>query len=311
MKKLLSYLFILCLIITAILLIQRYNSKMLDPNIAAAWANFAQNRNNTSISVGNPVSHTAKDAIAMYRQVTTFLLNSIPYNKNIPKTDENVGICGNSTGLPPVLVISDKQHTMTIHPAYYLKKEYDGSYSIQFIPGVLLVNIDDKTKYIQNQSFFNWLIKMQWQPYFNLDLDEQTGKGIIWPDKPVVVPSDFNFSINFGYIDAKNRIDTYKKTFTKDLIMDGTKTVSFTIPPEEMEIIYAAFKKYKISELPNDINAGAADGAQTIVVARTPEYRYSLTYTCNNETKTVVCNDGGRGMQIKGLQIHITGLSIL
>jgi len=104
----------------------------------------------------------------VYRQVNTFLLKSIPYNKAIPKND--VAICGNNAGLPPGMVITDKQHTMSINPAYYLKINNDGSYSIQFVPGVLSVNIDDHVKFIQNQAFYDWLNNMDWQPYFNLDI---------------------------------------------------------------------------------------------------------------------------------------------
>jgi len=120
---------------------------------------------------------------------------------------------------------------------------------------------------------------------------------IKWPDKPAV-PSDFNFSISYGYLEAKNRIDTYNGTFTKDLIMDGTKTVNFTIPSAEMEKIYTAFKEYRISELPEDINSNVIIGSLSVI--REPEYRYSLTYTCNNETKSVVCNDGGPWDAYKG-----------
>jgi len=140
----------------------------MDPIIAATWADFTQNRNNISIYIGDSVVHKAKDVNTAYKQVNAFLLNSIPYDKPIPKNDEGVAGCafGSVTEFLPALVISDKQHTMSINPAYYLKKNYDDTNIIEFIPGVLSVNIDDKIKFIQNRSFYNWLNNMQWQPYF-------------------------------------------------------------------------------------------------------------------------------------------------
>jgi len=108
------------------------------------------------------------------------------------------------------------------------------------------------------------------------------------------VPSDFNFSLSFG-IGVGNNIDTYGDTFTKDLIVAGSETIPFVIPPEKMQEIYNMFVAYGISELPDDINAYAAesfkDGSPLSLV--TPAVAYELTYTLNQETRTIVCNDEG------------------
>ena len=106
------------------------------------------------------------------------------------------------------------------------------------------------------------------------------------------MPGDFNFKIDFGTF-GKNNIDTYNNTFKKDLIYSGTETIDFEIPAEKMLEIYEAFLEYEISDLPEDINADAESSFGDTVVQTTPYNAYSLTYTCNEETRTIVCNDGG------------------
>ena len=177
--KSLSYISILYLtVIATFFIMQNYSSyrdnKMLDPIITEALAGFNQNRSDISIFISGPAisKAEAKDTNEMYKQVNAFLLNSVAYHKAVPLSDDGVRICGNDACLPHILRISDKQHTMYIMPVYYLKNNKDDSFSIQFISGVLAVSIDDidkNIKYIQNQSFFDWLKNMQWQPYFKLD----------------------------------------------------------------------------------------------------------------------------------------------
>ena len=108
----------------------------------------------------------------------------------------------------------------------------------------------------------------------------------------VQIPDDFNFSLCFG-IEGMNDIDTYSDTFTKDLISDGTETISFSIPDEKMKEIYQVFLKNKIAELPDDINAYALETIGDTASSHTPADYYSLTFTLNGITKTIVCNDGG------------------
>ena len=106
------------------------------------------------------------------------------------------------------------------------------------------------------------------------------------------MPDDFNFTIDFGTY-GKNNIDTYHNTFTKDLVIAGTETIDFVIPAEKMREIYEVFEEYKISGLPDDINAEVKHDTGQNYTAWTPSARYSLTYTCDGKTRTIVCEDGG------------------
>ncbi|MCL2807899.1 MAG: hypothetical protein FWD27_07095 [Coriobacteriia bacterium] len=112
---------------------------------------------------------------------------------------------------------------------------------------------------------------------------------------------DFNFSLSYGY-EGRGNIDTFSNTLTKDLIRNGTETVSFVIPEEKMQDILDMFVVCKITELPDDINAYAMESLQndkgepldgSPLMTSTPADSYTLTYTLSEETRTIVSHDGG------------------
>lgn len=64
---------------------------------------------------------------------------------------------------------------------------------------------------------------------------------------PKVMPSDFDFSIQFG-VQKKNEINTFEGTVTKDLIADGTATTELILTEEEMKDIYEEMQEINIAE---------------------------------------------------------------
>lgn len=96
-------------------------------------------------------------------------------------------------------------------------------------------------------------------------------------------PDDFNFSLCFG-VDGKNKLDTYKETFTKDLVIDGTETIDFAIPKEEKQRIYEALLQYGIDQMPDDLSVDD--------YYLTPANHLIFTYTCQNRTKEIVWSNG-------------------
>jgi len=105
-------------------------------------------------------------------------------------------------------------------------------------------------------------------------------------------PEDFSFSLRFGF-EGINSINTKNGTFTKDLVSAGTETIRFIIPADKMQDIYNLFVKNKISRLPADINAFALEKMGDTASSSSPADKYTLTYTCNGETRTIICNAGG------------------
>jgi len=108
------------------------------------------------------------------------------------------------------------------------------------------------------------------------------------------MPKDFSFSIDYGIL-GRNNINTKRHTFTKDLVTAGSKTISFVIPDDKMREVYDAFREYQISDLPANINAEAQSlfRENATVTIQEPANRCSITYTCNKQTRTIVCDDGG------------------
>ncbi len=51
-------------------------------------------------------------------------------------------------------------------------------------------------------------------------------------------PGGRDFNLKFGYgFDGRNVLNTYENTYTKDLVLDGTVTVSFVVPDTDIDRI--------------------------------------------------------------------------
>jgi hypothetical protein len=94
---------------------------------------------------------------------------------------------------------------------------------------------------------------------------------------------DFNFRLNF-YTYGKEQIDTYKGTLTKDLVLNGTKTVKFKIPDNVKNDIYDLMMNIDIMSFPDTLNLEE--------VTITPSCDYELTVTMQGKTKTIIWNEG-------------------
>ncbi|HBV97982.1 MAG TPA: hypothetical protein DEF36_13180 [Desulfotomaculum sp.] len=83
---------------------------------------------------------------------------------------------------------------------------------------------------------------------------------------------------------GKSQIDTYKGTLTKDLILDGSKTIEFKIPDNVKKDIYKLMMDINILSYPDTLKV---DG-----MAITPSCDYELTVTINGKTKTIIWKEG-------------------
>lgn len=64
------------------------------------------------------------------------------------------------------------------------------------------------------------------------------------------IPDDFNFILKYG-VGAKNVLNTFEGTYTKDLILAGTYTAEFKITKEEMKEIFIKVSQIDVLEYPN------------------------------------------------------------
>ncbi len=94
---------------------------------------------------------------------------------------------------------------------------------------------------------------------------------------------DFNFQLNFNTY-GKDQIDTYKGTFTKDLVMDGTKTIEFKLPNYIKKDIYNSMMDIDIMSFPDTLKVEG--------MSVTPSCDYKLTVTIKGKTKVIIWNEG-------------------
>ncbi|WP_134682816.1 hypothetical protein [Brevibacillus migulae] len=59
------------------------------------------------------------------------------------------------------------------------------------------------------------------------------------------MPEDFAFSLSYG-VDAKNTLNTFNQSYTKDMVTEPPLTVPFTLSKEEMQSIYKEMAKINL-----------------------------------------------------------------
>lgn len=102
-------------------------------------------------------------------------------------------------------------------------------------------------------------------------------------DLPKARPDDFGFCLNFNTF-GRDQIDTYNETFTKDLVMGRTKTISFKLPDDVKDEIYSLMMDMKILSYPETLTTSG--------MSAIPPCDYKLKVTIEGKTKTIIW-DGG------------------
>ncbi|BBH22833.1 hypothetical protein Back11_41780 [Paenibacillus baekrokdamisoli] len=102
---------------------------------------------------------------------------------------------------------------------------------------------------------------------------------------PEEMPAMFDFLVRFGYGEvAKNEVNTYQDTVTKDLVVKGTATADITLSMDEMRSIYEKMREINImgtKELvPTNSNC-----------AKTPYMEDSWKISIDGETKTLTWSE--------------------
>jgi hypothetical protein len=109
-------------------------------------------------------------------------------------------------------------------------------------------------------------------------------KDVTGDTMPAAMPSDFDFSVSYGYGDkTKNVIDTYEDTVIKDLIMNGAATANIALSDDEMREIYAKMQEIDImaaKKLPKENGC-----------SQKPSNEESWKVTVNGETTTFTWTD--------------------
>lgn len=115
---------------------------------------------------------------------------------------------------------------------------------------------------------------------------------------PTAVPGDFAFVAAYG-VTARNQIDTFKGTFTKDIVSQSkpNPTVELRLTPDELDGLYADLVKMHIlgfaSQFPPPKDRGMKNGTMVRV---TPSQRYLLRIRVAGTEKIISWDDNANLM---------------
>ncbi len=96
----------------------------------------------------------------------------------------------------------------------------------------------------------------------------------------------FNASLKFG-VNARNELNTFQDTFTKDLILDGSVTTRLVLSQADLDSLEARFLSIDIFSYPDTFVAQHTD---TVAVV-TPHTTYILKLTRDDRQKVLYWED--------------------
>lgn len=97
------------------------------------------------------------------------------------------------------------------------------------------------------------------------------------------IPQDFDFVLKYG-VTARNELNTFEGTFTKDLIAVGTATTKLKLSADEKRKIYEEMMKVKILEYPAVFKPKSNRGVE-------PHLTYYLKVRMNGKIKEITWED--------------------
>lgn len=100
------------------------------------------------------------------------------------------------------------------------------------------------------------------------------------------VARHFNMSLKYG-VDARNELNTFTDSFTKDLILDGIATTKLVLSPEELDTLEARFLAIDIFSYPDTFVAQHGDTVRAV----TPYMTYVLKLTRDERQKALYWED--------------------
>jgi hypothetical protein len=73
---------------------------------------------------------------------------------------------------------------------------------------------------------------------------------------------DFNFILKYG-VDARNILNTFEGTYTKDMVVDSSITITFSLSKDELDSIKSEMEEIKIFEYPEKFEPNENDDSSS------------------------------------------------
>jgi len=119
-------------------------------------------------------------------------------------------------------------------------------------------------------------------------------------DMPTEIPKDFGFKLNYGVL-ARNELNTFDGTVTKDLVGAGFATTKLMLTNQELQNIYVKMKEIDILSYPEDYHPQYSPTQQRFV---TPFKTYALTMRFEGKTKKIFWADKSESIMPEAKQLR-------
>jgi hypothetical protein len=105
---------------------------------------------------------------------------------------------------------------------------------------------------------------------------------------PTAGISDFNLIFKYG-VTAKNELDTFKGTYTKDMISDPPITIELSLTEAEKDIIYRKMLEIDFFNYPDEFSVSVPPGKPAAIVTPHSSYYFKVEY--NSQIKELRWKD--------------------
>ncbi len=105
---------------------------------------------------------------------------------------------------------------------------------------------------------------------------------------PPPSPSNFNLILKYG-VGARNELNTFNGTYTKDMVSDPSITVNLSLSKEELDRIYQKMVEIDFFDYPDKFSITPSPGESYGIV--TPYYSYYFKVEYNSEIKELWWED--------------------
>jgi len=127
-----------------------------------------------------------------------------------------------------------------------------------------------------------------------------------------VAPESRDLNFMFGYgVDAKNVLNTFEDTFTKDLILDGTATVQFTLSTSDFQRIKIKMLEINFFSYPDTFTVTTGNIAAVI----TPCSIYNIEVSYNTSIKHLhwedcIVSEDSAAMKLRELIVLVKNIIV-
>jgi len=129
-------------------------------------------------------------------------------------------------------------------------------------------------------------------------------------DKQTPAESCFNMIFKYG-VGANNVLDTFKGTYTRDMVLDPSITIELTLTEAEKENIYQKMLEIDFFNYPDKFSVSVPPGESTGIITPHSSYYFKVEY--DSQTKELwwadqIINPDEKADRLRELIMFIRGI---